>query len=102
MRSLLAAATVAILFGGASAHAEKRLFIIANNPDGYGVDRCLATGAMCGTSVASAYCRSHEFAHALSFRKVDRDDITGAVPAGGSGGCTGGTCPDFVAIECAR
>ena len=60
--------------------AEKRIFIIANNADGYGVDRCLATGRACGVAVATAYCRSREFAEALSFRKVDSDEITGAVP----------------------
>ena len=102
MRSLVAAVTAAVLFGAASAHAEKRLFIIANNADGYGVDRCLASGGSCGNSVATAYCKSHEFVQALSFRKVDPDDITGAVPSGPSGGCTGGTCTDFVAIECSR
>jgi hypothetical protein len=41
-------AGLAILFGNVAAQAEKRLFIIANNPDAYGVDRCLATGASCG------------------------------------------------------
>ena len=83
MRSVLAALAFAVaLFGAASAHAEKRIFIIANNADGYGVDRCLASGANCGNAVANSYCRSREFAQALSFRKVDRDDITGAIPAG--------------------
>lgn len=92
----------AVILGAVSAQAEKRIFIIANNSDGYGVDRCLATGANCGTAVANSYCRSREFAHALSFRKVDRDDITGAVPATGPGACRSGNCDDFVAIECTR
>ena len=35
----------AALFVNVAAQAEKRTFIIANNADGYGVDRCLATGA---------------------------------------------------------
>ena len=99
MRSVLAAMAFTLL-AGASAQAERRIFIIANNADGYGVDRCLATGASCGTAVATAYCRSPDFNEALSFRKVDRDEITGAVPAGGAG-CKG-TCQDFVAIECNR
>ena len=34
----------------------------------------------CGAAVATAYCRSRDFAQAASFRKVDRDEITGAVP----------------------
>ncbi len=51
--------------------AETRTFIV-DNDDGYGVDRCLATGASCGAAVASAYCRSQAFADARSFRKVVR------------------------------
>lgn len=92
----------AVLFGAVSAHAEKRIFIIANNADGYGVDRCLATGANCGAAVANSYCKSRSFAQALSYRKVDRDDITGAIPATGPGSCRGSICEDFVAIECSR
>jgi len=103
MRSVIAAtAFAALLLSAASAQAEKRVFIIANNADSYGVDRCLAGGDHCGTAVANSYCRSREFAQALSFRKVDRDDITGAIPDGGPGACHGSTCDDFVAIECSR
>jgi hypothetical protein len=103
MRCVIAAAAVAVmLFGATGAQAEKRLFIIANSPDGYGVDRCLASGDSCGTAVAESYCHSREFAHALSFRKVDRDDITGDIPSSGPGSCKGGACDEFVAIECSR
>ena len=41
-----------------SASAERRMFIVANDADGYGVDRCLASGAKCGTAVANAYCKT--------------------------------------------
>jgi len=100
MRSLFAlACVVAACLGAVAAQAEIRTFIIANNADGYGVDRCLATGAHCGAPIASAYCRAQEFAEAQSFRKVARDEITGAVPA--SAACLG-TCSEFVAIECKR
>ena len=102
MRYLLAAfAFAAVLYGNVSAHAEKRIFIIANNSDGYGVDRCLASGASCGVAVATAYCKSREFSQAASFRRVDRDEITGAVPSSGAA-CRGGSCNEFVAIECTR
>lgn len=102
MRSLLAAATLAaFVCGAAAAHAETRLFIIANNAGAYGVDRCLASGSNCGKAVANSYCRSREFAQASSFRKVDRDEITGAVPNSGPA-CPGGDCDNFVAIECTR
>src|SRR5262249_6501144 len=87
------------LLAAAPAQAERRIFVIANNADGYGVDRCLASGAGCGSNVATAYCRAQDFQRALSFRKIDRADITGAVP--GIGRCSG-ACDDFVAIECSR
>jgi hypothetical protein len=103
MRFLIAAcATISMILGAASAQAEKRVFIIANDGDGYGVDRCLASGGSCGVAVANSYCHSREFAQATSFRKVDRDDITGAIPASASGSCSGSACDNFVAIECSR
>jgi hypothetical protein len=103
MRLLIAAsAALSMLLGAATAQAEKRVFIIANDGDGYGVDTCLASGGPCGVTVANSYCHSREFAQATSFRKVDRDDITGALPISASGSCHGGSCDSFVAIECSR
>jgi len=103
MRYVIAATAVAaVLLSAAAAQAEKRLFIIANDADGYGIDRCLAAGAACGEAVANSYCRTRDFAQALSYRKVDRDDITGAIPTSGPGACKSGNCDDFVAIECSR
>jgi hypothetical protein len=105
MRLIAAALTfVAVLCSNASAQternvsaqAERRVFIIANDPDGYGVDRCLATGARCGAAVATAYCRSREYTQAASFRRVEREEITGAIPVGVS------RTEEFVAIECSR
>jgi hypothetical protein len=101
MRSVLAVVGLAAaLIGAPQARAEQHIFIIANNADGYGVDRCLATGASCGTRIATAYCRSQDYAQAVSFRKVEREEITGAVTAAGNS-CQG-SCDDFVAIECTR
>ena len=103
MRAILAFLTLAALVAAAgSAQAEKQIFIIANNSDGYGIDRCLANGASCGSAAATAYCRTHEFRQAISYRKVERDDITGAVPNAGGTGCRGTSCDEFVAIECGR
>jgi hypothetical protein len=103
MRTLLVSLTAVLCLGLAnSAQAERRMFIIANDADGYGVDRCLASGDKCGAAAANAYCKKHEFAEAMSYRKVDRYDITGAIPSGGSGGCHGPKCDDFVAIVCTR
>jgi hypothetical protein len=103
MRSIFAIVALATaLLGATSASAERRLFIIANNASGYGVDRCLASGASCGAAIATAYCQSREFAQATSYRKVDKDDITGAVPASTSSSCVGSNCDEYVAIECSR
>jgi hypothetical protein len=102
MRYVLAALTfAAALQFNVSAQAEKRIFIIANNADDYGIDRCLATGAACGAAAATAYCRSRDFAQAASYRRLDRNEITGAAPSG-STACNGGACNEFVAIECSR
>jgi hypothetical protein len=98
----VASVVVGVVLGGVAAHAHKRMFIVANDADGYGVDRCLSSSAPCGTAVANSYCHSHEYEQALSFRKVDRDDITGATPTNGPGSCHGRQCDEFVAIECAR
>ena len=84
----------------APAIAESRTFIIANHADGYGVDRCLANGERCGDTIATAYCQSRAFTLAKSFRKIEREEITGAVPTGNSA-CSG-SCDSFVAIECSR
>src|SRR5713101_7295070 len=78
--------------------AETRTFIV-DNDDGYGVDRCLATGASCGSAVASAFCRAREFIAARSYRRVEHSEITGAVPADEA--CRVG-CDGYVAIECTR
>ncbi len=93
-------AIAAVLLLASPAGAETRLFVIPNHADGYGIDRCLAGGERCGTPVATAYCQSHAFTQARSFRKVDRDEITGAVP--NSKTCHGSDCDEFVAIECSR
>jgi hypothetical protein len=103
MRSVIAALAVATVMCVSVAHAEKRMFIIANlADDGYGVDRCLTTGAECGKVVANSYCRSHDFAAALSFRNVDRGDITSAIPTNASSSCKGNSCDNLIAIECSR
>jgi hypothetical protein len=103
MRSTFAVlAFASAILSATSASAERRMFIIDNNASGYGVDRCLASGATCGAAIATAYCRSREFNQAVSYRKVDKDDITGAVPTNVSGGCSGSSCEDYVAIECTR
>jgi hypothetical protein len=76
--------------------AETRTFVLRNSPDGYGIDQCLVAGASCGRMVATSYCKSRDFAEAASFRRLDRDEITGAIPAGDD------ARDAYVAIECSR
>ena len=104
MRGVFAVASaLVVLVFAVPAKADRRLFIVANNADGYGVDRCLASGESCGTAAATSFCRGREYKTAQSFRKVDRDDITGAIPTEGTTGtCKAGLCDNFVAIECTR
>ena len=99
--AVAAVAVAAALCGSMPAQAEKRVFIIANNADGYGIDRCLASGQKCGAAAAAAYCKSKTFAQATDFHQIDKDEITGAIPTN-TPGCKGGACDQFVAIECQR
>ena len=82
-------------------NAERRIFFVANDSDGYGVDRCLAAGAKCGTAVANAYCKRQSFAEAATFHKADQSDMTSAIPAEGADSCRSNSC-DIVAIVCTR
>lgn len=86
----------ALLSAVSSANAETRTFVLRNSPDGYGIDQCLASGASCGRMVASSYCKSRDFAEAASFRRVERAEITGAIPVGDD------VRDAYVAIECSR
>ena len=100
MRVLIAAAALAgALALAVPAQPETRVFIVASNADGYGVDRCLTTGASCGSVIATAYCQARDFSEARSFRKVDNDEITGA---GAKNQACGIGCDELVAIECTR
>jgi hypothetical protein len=102
-RSLFVAAllpVVAITSANTHAWADKHVFVISNDADGYGVDRCLANGDICGKAVATAYCKSREFRTAISYRKVDHDEITGTVPS--SRACQFDHCGELIAIECDR
>jgi hypothetical protein len=102
MRALIAIAVASLVLTTSAAHAERRIFIIANNSDGYGVDRCLANGKPCGTAAATSYCKSRDYQQAVSFQKVDKDEITGAVPTIAAATCRGASCDQYVAIVCSR
>jgi hypothetical protein len=99
MRFVLMLSACVSLILATKAHADSRVFIIANQPGGYGVDECLAKGERCGAPAARAYCQSREFAQATNYRRVDPDEVTGAVPA--SIGAAGGN-EEYIAITCQR
>jgi hypothetical protein len=101
MRSLAAVLSSLFMVAATAASAETRVFIIANQADGYGVDQCLASGEKCGASAARSYCQSRDFAQASSYRRVDPDEITGSVPKP-AGHCRHGGCDQYVAITCQR
>ena len=90
------------LLAASAASADSRVFIVANQADGYGVDECLARGEKCGAHAARSYCQSREFASATAYRRVDPDEITGSVPSRGNDKCTGSGCDEYVAITCQR
>ena len=89
------------LLVASAASADSRVFIVANQADGYGIDECLARGEKCGAYAARSYCQSREFASATAYRRVDPDEITGSVPSGGEI-CVGPGCSEYVAITCQR
>lgn len=102
MRTALVSLTALLCLGLAtSAQAERRMFIIANDADGYGIDRCLASGEKCGVAAANAYCKTQAFAAAAAFHKADRGDLTGAISDASAGSCRDSTC-NVVAIVCTR
>lgn len=94
-------AAASLLLAASSASADSRVFIIANQSDGYGIDQCLANGEKCGAPAARSYCQSREFTQATAFRRVDPDEVTGSIPKPATG-CKGSSCNEFVAITCQR
>jgi hypothetical protein len=102
MRAFLRSVVAAAVLAATSAFADSRIFIIANESDGYGIDQCLAKGERCGAPMANAYCQQRDFSAAAAFRRVDPDEITGAVPEGSTRKCSGFGCAEYVAITCQR
>jgi hypothetical protein len=94
-------AVAAVVASAMSARAETKIFFVENQPDGYGIDQCLASGAKCGKPMASAYCQSRQYGGAVSFRKVDPDELP-ADKAAADNACRASGCVEFVAIECVR
>lgn len=95
---------IAALVGAAStALADRRVFIVANQPDSYGIDQCLANGDRCGAPAARAYCQSHDFKSASAYHRVEPEEVTSAVQTANGDKCTGRACfVEYVAITCER
>jgi hypothetical protein len=100
-RLVTALTTTVLLASALPANAETKIFFVENQPDGYGIDQCLASGANCGRPMARAYCQSRNYGQALSFRKAGPDEMAVARVAG-EAACPASGCVDFVAIECER
>ncbi|MEP9351244.1 hypothetical protein [Xanthobacter sp. KR7-225] len=99
---LLALVLVAVLGATIPARADTRIFLI-DSSDGYRVDACLATGAPCGERIATAWCRAHDFDHAIDFGQVANDAMTPISSGSFTGAaCHGPLCPPVVAITCSR
>jgi hypothetical protein len=101
MRTTLMLSAFGLLLAVTAAAADSRVFIVANQADGYGIDQCLAKGEKCGAQAARSYCQSRDFAQATSFRRVDPDEITGSVPKEAAS-CNHAGCNEYVAITCQR
>jgi hypothetical protein len=99
MRFVFMLSACVFLIPATETRADSRVFIVANQPDGYGVDECLAKGERCGAPAARAYCQSREFAQATGYRRVDPDEVTGAVPASTG---NAGSRSEYIAITCQR
>jgi hypothetical protein len=102
MKSIAALLSCLSLVAASAALADTKIFIIANQSDGYGIDQCLAKSEKCGAHAALSYCQSRDFAAATAYRRVDPDEVTGSVPKAAAGSCAQGGCNEYVAITCQR
>src|SRR6187551_1744676 len=100
MRTVLISLVTLLCFA-CIARAEQHRFLVANDADSYGVDRCLASGEKCGAAAANAYCRTQAFTVAATYHKVDQDELTKSITKDASVTCQPGAC-EIVAIICLR
>lgn len=84
------------------AFAETHIFLV-DNSDGYGINRCLASGDACGKVAAAAICHNRKYAEAIDFGRADTSKATGSTPQAKLVSlCEGSSCADMVAITCSR
>lgn len=101
MKPLFAVLACVALFAASPARADSKVFIIANQPDGYGIDQCLANSERCGAHAAAVYCQARDFDKATAYRRIDPDEVTGSAPKATNVACTHG-CNEYIAITCQR
>ena len=99
---LLVSFLSAIVFAIPPASADSRVFVIAAQTDGYGIDQCLANSERCGAPAARAYCQSREFTEASAYRALDADEITASAAEFANTACRGASCGRPIAITCMR
>lgn len=82
--------------------AETHIFLV-DSSDGYGIDRCLASGEACGKAAAAAICHNRKYAEAIDYGRIDAavitDSVSNVTPVSA---CSGSSCRDIVAITCSR
>ena len=101
MRTVLIGLAALLCLAPSATRAEQHIFLVANDADGYGIDRCLASGEKCGAAAANAYCRTQAFTTAETYHRIDQVDLNGAITKDASVTCQPGTC-EVVAIVCLR
>ncbi|MEH2509512.1 hypothetical protein V1291_000866 [Nitrobacteraceae bacterium AZCC 1564] len=102
MRFVSALSFCALVLMSSPTLADSRIFVIANQSDGYGVNECLANGEKCGEHAARAYCRSRDFTQATNYHRVAPDEVTNSVPVSTGRTCSAGECGEYIAITCQR
>ena len=102
MKSILALVAFATLCAASAAQADNRVFIVANQSDGYGIDECLANGEKCGAHAARSYCQSRDFVEATEYRRVETDEVTGALPTSTTSPRPHSSVAQYVASTCHR
>src|SRR5262245_66047808 len=92
MRTILIGLAALLCLVPSATRAEQHIFLVANDADSYGIDRCLASGEKCGAAAANAYCRTQAFTAAAKYHKIDQNDLTGAINKDASVNWQPGTC----------
>ncbi|WP_210485705.1 hypothetical protein [Microvirga antarctica] len=75
---VVGAASLTLIPKTTQASATEATFLVPAH-DGYGVAECLVSGHTCGQAVADTWCETQGYSHAVSFRQIAPDEITGTV-----------------------